>query len=152
MKMNMNFDVSIIDGNLVLTDKEGGIITFSKDQTVQKKVSMVTLGELSDLPKQQIANAFGYSTRKSYYDIRDAVLNGSEKDLFPEKTGPKTAPKRTKELEIIVIKMRFETDYNMYEIAADLKSRGIDVGARIVGQILSDYGLAKKKPFKGRKD
>jgi len=119
---------------------------------VQKKVSMITLGELSDLPKQQIANAFGYSTRKSYYDIRDAVLNGSEKDLFPEKTGPKTAPKRTKELEIIVIKMRFETDYNMYEIAADLKSKGIDVGARIVGQILSDYGLAKKKPYKGRKD
>ena len=44
----------------------------------------------------------------------------------------------------MVIKMRFETDYNMYEITEDLKSKGIDVGSRIVGQILFDYGSAKK--------
>jgi len=147
MKMSINLEVSVINGNLVLTDKEGGIVTFSKDQVVQKKVSMVTLGELSNLPKIQIAKTFGYSTRKSYYDIRNAVLNGSIEDLIPETTGPKSAPKRTRELEVLVIKMRFETDYNMYEIADKLKDSGFDVSPRLIGQILADYDLSKKKPL-----
>jgi hypothetical protein len=150
MKMSINLEVSVINGNLVLTDKEGGIVTFSKDQVVQKKVSMVTLGELSNLPKIQIAKTFGYSTRKSYYDIRNAVLNGSIKDLIPEPTGPKSAPKRTRELEVLIIKMRFETDYNMYEIADKLKDSGFDVSPRLIGQILTDYGLSKKKPLQSR--
>ena len=146
MKMSLNLEVSIKDGNLVLTDKDGGIVTFSKNQAIQKKVSMITLGELSNLPKIQIVKSFGYSTRKSYYDIRHEVLNGTAEDLIPEQTGPKSAPKRTKDLEILVIKMRFETDYNMYEITDKLKELGFDISSRLVGQILEDYGLSKKKP------
>ena len=145
MEMSINLEVSIKDGNLVLTDKNGGIVTFSKNQTVQKKVSMITLGELSNLPKIQIAKSFGYSTRKSYYDIRHEVLNGSAKDLMPEQTGPKSAPKRTRELEILVIKIRFDTDYSMYEIADKIKELGFDASSRLVAQILEDYGLSKKK-------
>jgi len=145
MKMSINLDVSIKDGTLVLTDPDGNLVTFSKDQSVQKKVSMVTLGEFSNLPKLKIARTFGYSTRKSYYDIRNAVLNGSIKDLIPGPTGPKSAPKRTKELEVLVIKMRFETYDNMYEIASKLKDMGFDVSPRLIGQILTDYGLSKKK-------
>ncbi len=147
MRMSINLEVSVIDGNLVLTDNDGGIVTFSKDQVVQKKVSMVTLGEFSNLPKIQIAKTFGYSTRKSYYDIRNAVLNGSIDDLIPESTGPKSAPKRTRELEALVIKMRFETNFNMYEIAEKLRDSGFNVSTRLIGQILGDYGLSKKKPF-----
>ena len=108
---------------------------------------MVTLGEFSNLPKIQIAKTFGYSTRKSYYDIRNAVLNGSIDDLIPESTGPKSAPKRTRELEALVIKMRFETNFNMYEIAEKLRDSGFDVSTRLIGQILGDYGLSKKKPY-----
>ncbi|MHB8280644.1 MAG: hypothetical protein ACYDIA_23820 [Candidatus Humimicrobiaceae bacterium] len=144
MKMLINLEASVKDGNLVLTDKYGGIVTFSKNQVVQKKVSMVTLGELSNLPKIQIAKTFGYLTRKSYYDIRNAVLNGSIEDLVPKLTGPKSAPKRTRELEVLVIKMRFETDYNMYEITDKLKDLGFDVSSRLICQILADYGLSKK--------
>lgn len=150
MKISIHVDVSMIDGTLVLTDKEGGIVTFSKEQVVQKQVSMVTLGELSHLPKIQIAKAFGYSTRKSYYDTRIAVLNGSIEDLIPEPTGPKSAPKRTRELEVLVIKMRFETDDNMYEITDKLRHAGFDISPRLVGQILSYYGLSKKNPFQTR--
>jgi len=145
MKMSLNVEVSHQDGALVITDKEGRVVTFSKDQVVQKKVSMITLGELTDLPKLQVARAFGYSTRKSYYDIRHAVLNGLPADLLPQPTGPKSAPKRTREVEALVIQMRFETEKNMYEIAYSLQQLGFDVSARLVGQILSEYGLAKKK-------
>ena len=145
MKFLINIEVRLEDGLLILTDAEGKAVTFSRDQVVQKKVSMITLGELSALPRIKIARAFGFATRKSYYDARYAVLNGVAADLFPQRTGPKKATKRTRELEVRVIRMRFETTYNMYEIADELDRLGFDVSARLVGEILSDFGLSKKK-------
>ncbi len=145
IKISLDIEVRMNNGVLVLTDAEGKALTFSKDQVVQKKVSMVTLGEFSDLPRIEIAKAFGFATRKSYYDARYAVLNGPATDLFPHRTGPKKATKRTRELEMRVIRMRLETTYNMYEMADELDRLGFDVRARLVGQILSDFGLSKKK-------
>jgi len=145
MNISLNIQVLMKNGVLILTDSEGKAVTFSKDQAVQKKVSMVTLGELSSLPKIKVAHAFGFATRKSYYDARYAVLNGEATDLFPQRTGPKKATKRTRELEVQVIQMRFDTTYNMYEIADELKRLGFDVSARLIGEILADFGLSKKK-------
>jgi hypothetical protein len=144
--MNISIDVQILikSGTLVLTDRDGKAITFSPKQIVQKKVSMITLGELCDLPKIQLAQAFGFKTRKSYYDIRDAVLNGSTADLLPKRTGPQNPPKRTKEVEAMIIRNRFETNLNMYEIAEKLTGMGFNISARLVAQILADYGLSKK--------
>lgn len=146
MKISLNIEVRVQDGVLIITDTEGKAVTFSKDQAVQKKVSMVTLGELSDLPRIKVAQAFGFATRKSYYDARYAVLNGVAADLFPQRTGPKKATKRTRELEVRVIQMRFDSPYNMYEIADELSRLGFDISAGLVGSILSDFGLSKKKP------
>lgn len=94
MKMSINLEVLMKDGDLILTDKNGRTITFTKEQIVQRKISMVVLGELSKLPKIQIARSFGYATRKSYYDIRNEVLNGTVEDIIPEQPGPKPASKR----------------------------------------------------------
>ena len=66
-------------------------------------------------------------------------------DLFPQRTGPKKARRRTRELEVQVIRMRLETTYNMYEMTDELNRLGFDVRARLVGEILSDFGLSKKK-------
>ena len=144
--MNIAIDivVSVKNGILVLTDRDGKAITFSPEQSVQKKVSMITLGELCDLPKIELAQAFGFKTRKSYYDTRDAVLNGLPADLLPKRTGPQTASKRTKEVEALIIRRRYETDLNMYQIAAELTQLGFAVSARLVAQVLADYGLGKK--------
>ena len=155
MQITLHVTVQVKDGNLVLTDRAGKPVTFSKDQTVQKKVSMITLGELCDLPKRQLATCFGFKTRKSYYDIRNAVLHGSPADLLPKRTGPHAPSKRTKELEALIIRQRFETDCNMYEIAEALIQRGFQVSARLVEQVLADYGLAKKNgghPRHSRRD
>lgn len=144
MQFSLNVEVLVENGTLILTDREGKAVTFSKEQVVQKKVTMITLGEFSDLPKIQIAKAFGFGTRKSYYDIRNAVLNGTPADLLPKKTGPLKPPKRTREIESLVIKMRLETERNMYEITTELSRLGFDVSPRLVADILSDYGLCKK--------
>ena len=144
MNIAIDIEVSVKNGTLVLTDREGKAITFSPEQSVQKKVSMITLGELCDLPKIELAQAFGFKTRKSYYDTRDAVLNGLPADLLPKRTGPQTASKRTKEVEALIIGRRYETDLNMYQIAAELTQLGFAVSARLVAQVLADYGLGKK--------
>jgi len=148
MDISLNFSVSITDdGSLIFTSANGGIISFSKEQIVQRKVCMVTLGELTRLPKIQIAKLFGYSNRQSYYDIRNDVLNGTGSELIPESPGPKSAPKRTKELEAIVVKMRFETDDSIDSISSKLKDIGFKASPRLVAQILMDHGLSKKKPL-----
>lgn len=144
MNISINVEVLVEDGSLVLTNREGHVITFSQDQSVQKKVAMVALGELSNLPKTKLAQAFGFKTRKSYYDIREAVINGSAEDLLPKRTGPQTPPKRTREVEILIIQKRYETDLNMYEIADALTKLGFHVSPRLVAEVLSDYGLSKK--------
>lgn len=144
MNISLNLEVLVKDGTLVLTNREGNVVTFSKDQSVQKKVSMITMGELSNLSKGKLAKAFGFKTRKSYYDVRDAVLNGLPADLLPKKTGPQTTPKRTREVEALIIQKRYETDLNMYEIADVLSRLGFHISARLVAEVLADYGLSKK--------
>lgn len=144
MNIAIDIEVSVKNGTLVLTDRQGKAITFSSEQSVQKKVSMITLGELCDLPKIELAQAFGFKTRKSYYDTREAVLNGLPADLLPKRTGPQTASKRTKEVEALIIRRRYETDLNMYQIADELIELGFAVSPRLVAQVLADYGLGKK--------
>jgi hypothetical protein len=144
MQITLNVNVLVKDGALVLTDHTGKTVAFSKEQTVQQKVSMIVLGELCDLPKRQLATGFGFKTRKSYYDLRNTVLNGSLADLLPKRPAPRTPPKRTKEVEACIIRTRFETDLNMYEITEALTHMGFNVSTRLVGQVLADYGLAKK--------
>jgi len=144
MHIALNFDVQGKAGTLVFTDCAGKTVTFSKEQTVQKKVSMITVGELCGLPKRQLATGFGFKSRTSYYDSRNAVLQGPSATLLPKRTGPHTASKRTKEVEALIIRTRFETDGTMYEIADALTQLGFTVSARLVGQVLADYGLSKK--------
>jgi hypothetical protein len=134
MQITLHVNVQVKDGALVLTAPSGKAISFSKKQSVQ----------LCDLPKRQLAAGFGFRTRKSYYDIRNAVLNGSLADLLPQHRTPRLPPKRTQEVEAQIIRMRFETDLNMYEIAETLTRMGFNISARLVAQVLADYGLSKK--------
>jgi hypothetical protein len=144
MQITLHVNIQVKDGALVLTAPNGKTVSFSKEQAVQQKISMIILGELCDLPKRQLAVGFGFKTRKSYYDIQNAVLNGSLADLLPKRPTPRTPPKRTREVEAQIIRMRFETDLNMYEIAETLTHMGFNISARLIARVLADYGLAKK--------
>lgn len=81
MQITLHVNVQVKDGALVLTAPSGKTVSFSKEQAVQQKFSMIIFGELCDLPKHPLAVGFGFKTRKSYYNIRHAVLNGSLADL-----------------------------------------------------------------------
>ena len=149
MQITLHVNVQVKDGALVLTAPSGKTISFSKEQAVQQKISMIILGDLCGLSKRQLAVGFGFKTRKSYYDIRHTVLNGSLTDLFPKRPAPRTLPKRTREVEAQIIRLRFETDLNMYEIADTLTHMGFNINARLVARVLADYGLAKKNEAHG---
>lgn len=149
MQITLHVNVQVQDGALVLTAPSGKTISFSKEQAVQQKISMIILGDLCGLPKRQLAVGFGFKTRKSYYDIRHAVLNGSLADLLPKRPTPRTRPQRTREVEAQIIRLRFETDLNMYEIADTLTHMGFNINARLVARVLADYGLAKKNEAHG---
>ena len=145
MKIALDLDVKFQDGMLILTSGSGRSLMFSKDHVVAKKIQMVALAELSDLTIEQICQLFNYKTRKSYYDIRRWVLENNIEALLPKRTGPQSAPKRTPELEKRVIQLRLTTDKNMYKITRILNRQGFAVKSRLVAQILSDYGISKKK-------
>ncbi len=103
MNISLNLEVMVKQGRLVLTDRDGKTVSFSPEQSVQRKVSMVTFGELCDVPKLKLAEAFGFKTRKSYYDARNVVLQGAPADLLPKRRGPQRPPKRTRDVEILII-------------------------------------------------
>lgn len=145
MKIALDLDIEFKDGILILESDSGRTLIFPKDHVVQKKIQMVALEELSELTVEEICKLFNYKTRKSYYDIRRFVLENNIEALMPKRTGPKSAPKRTPELEKRVIQLRLTTDKNMYEMNRILNQEGFPVKSRLVAQILSDYGISKKK-------
>jgi len=145
MKIALDLDIQFKDGILILESDSGRTLIFPKDHVVQKKIQMVALEELSELTVEEICKLFNYKTRKSYYDIRRFVLENNIEALMPKRTGPKSAPKRTPELEKRVIQLRLTTDKNMYEMNRILNQEGFPVKSRLVAQILSDYGISKKK-------
>jgi len=145
MKVALDLDVQIKDGTLILDSSSQRSLIIPAEHVVSRKIHMVTLAELSSMSIAQICSLFGYRTRKSYYDIRRAVLQNDIEALMLRKTGPKSPPKRTPELEKRVIQLRLTTDKNMYQITETLNREGFTVGPRLVGQILNDYGISKKK-------
>ena len=145
MKIALDLDVQLTDGTLVLSSSSGKTLIFPKEHGIQRKIQMVTLAELSDMSIEKICKLFGYKTRKSYYDIRRCVLENDIDALMPKKTGPKTARKRTAQLEKRIIQLRLSTDKDMYKLTELVNQEGFAVGPRLVGQILSDYGISKKK-------
>ena len=145
MKIALDLDIRIKDDILILKTSSGRTLVFPKDYVVQKKIQMVTLAELSDMTIEEICKLFNYKTRKSYYDIRRVVLENNIEALIPKRTGPQRAPKRTPELEKRIIQLRLTNDKNMYEMTRILNLEGFSVKSRLVAQILSDYGISKKK-------
>src|SRR4030067_2485151 len=99
MKITLDLEVSFKNGILVLTSPSGKRLIFPEDCIVQKRLEMITLGELSELTIEQVCHLFGFKTRKSYYDIRRWVLENNIERLLPQRTGPKQPRKRTPEME-----------------------------------------------------
>jgi len=145
MRLTLDITLSSTDGQLTLTTDAGRAITFTADQPLQQQICLVLFGALTNQPKDALANACGYATKKSFYDHRDAVLRQPSAALGPKKRGPKGAHKRTPALDIFVLKRRVEHGDDLYTLHHAVREAGFPVGVRLVSQILAEHGLTKKK-------
>jgi len=64
------------------------------------------------------------------------VVENNIQALMPKRPGPKSACKRTPELEKPVVQLRLSTDKNMYEMTRMLNQKGFSVKSGAVVQIL----------------
>jgi len=145
MHLTLDITLSTTAGTMTLTTADGRTVTFTTTQPIQQQICLVLLGELTDIPKQALASACGYATKKSFYDHRDAVLTQPSTALAPRKRGPKGARKRTPELDAFVLQRRVEHGDDLYTLHHAVRESGFPVGVRLVSQILAEHGLTKKK-------
>jgi len=145
MRLTLDITLSATAGQLTLTTGAGRTVTFTADQPLQQQICLVLLGVLTDHPKDALAQACGYATRKSFYDHRDAVLHQPSAALGPKQRGPKGAHKRTPALEAFIIQRRVAEGDDLYTLHRAVREAGFAVGVRLVSQILAEHGLTKKK-------
>jgi len=145
MRLTLDISLATTDGQLTLTTDADHTVTFTADQPLQQQICLVLLGVLTDQPKDALAQACGYATKKSFYDHRDAVLHQPSAALGPKNRGPKGARKRTPALEAFIIQRRVAEGDDLYTLHRAVRDAGYAVGVRLVSQILAEHGLTKKK-------
>jgi len=126
-------------------DTPARLISISSEDIVQWRYEMIRESSLSRQPIDVICKKYHYS-RDMYYYYKSKFDQQGILGLVDEKPGPKTARKRTDEVERMIIELRFKhPSLNMYEIANRLNQMGFDISARSVSRTLEAHGLSLKK-------
>lgn len=90
---------------------------------------------------EKIASQFGYSPQ-TLRNLINKALKG-ELIVFPEiKPGPKGRQTSDEHLDLIIA-LRRQQKINSYQIADELKAKGISISVRTVERVLSDAGFPK---------
>ena len=117
---------------------------------LQWRYEMIRESALSRKSIDAICTKYHYS-RDMYYYYKGKFDAQGIAGLADEKTGPKTARKRTEDVDRMIIELRFKNpNINMYEIARHLNEMGLDLSARSVSRTLEEHGLSQKKTKGGR--
>jgi len=127
----------------MLTDRAGRPSPSPRNKPVQQKVSNDQLGEFCGSPSANSPPASASKTRKSITISPHRPQRIASRPL-PKGPGPHTPSKRTKEVE----PSSSARVSRPILIGCDRRRHlpaGIQGSARLVGQVLGDYGLAKKK-------
>lgn len=112
---------------------------------VQWRYEMIRQATLRRDSIDKVCKEFNYS-RDMYFYYKKKFEEMGMRGLFDEKRGPKKKHKRTENFEKKLIEIRWRyPDFNMYEIAKELKEEGFLVSPRSVARTLSDFGLTLKK-------
>jgi transposase len=118
----------------------------------QRKLEMIKVARLTDLPIKEVGQMFGFKSRQSYYQARSVLEEIGSVGLLPAKSGPKRNYLMSQELVTRAIELRFRTDLNMYAIGEKLREEGFPVRDRMVGEIFEKYRITVKKTPQKRPD
>lgn len=135
----MEFDVR----RRTLIGASGSLRVMSDDE-VTRKLAMLIEGQCEGLGPIKAAEKYGFSKAR-YFQLRHLFLEQGSNALQSQKRGPKTAHRRTDELERQVIRHRFlDPHASPAVIAQKLRQAGFVISTRSVERVIAKYGLQKK--------
>ena len=152
METQITFVIISRDGDILYRTADGKEYVIKHEDVCQRKLEMVKVAQLTDLPIKGVCQIFGFKSKQTYYDARSILEEIGSVGLFPIKTGPKRNYVMSEELVARAIELRFRTDWNMYAIGERLREEGFSVRDRMVGEILEKYRITVKKTPKKRLD
>lgn len=150
METQISFVITLRDGDILYRTKDGREYIIKHEDSCQRKLEMIKVAQLTDLPIKDVCQIFGFKSKQTYYHAKRALEEIGSVGLFPRKTGPKRNYVMSEELVARAIELRFHTDWNMYAIGGKLREEGFSVRDRMVGEIFERYRITVKKIPKKR--
>ena len=145
MQTQITFAIISRDGDILYRTADGKEYVVKYEDICQRKLEMVKVAQLTDLPIKDVCQIFGFKSRQTYYQAKGVLEEIGSVGLFPRKTGPKRNYVMSEELVARAIELRFRTDWNMYGIGEKLREEGFPVRDRMVGEIFENYRITVKK-------
>lgn len=152
METKISFVITSRDGHILYQTADGKQYVVKYEDICQRKLEMIKVAQLTDLPIKAVCQIFGFRSKQSYYHAKRVLEEIGSVGLFPRKTGPKRNYVMSQELVRRAIELRFRTDWNMYAIGEKLREEGFPVRDRMVGEIFEKYRITVKKTPKKRPD
>ena len=152
METQITFVITSRDGDILYQTPDGKEHVVKHEDVCQRKLEMIKVAQLTDLPIKDVCQSFGFKSKQTYYHAKKVLEEVGSVGLFPRKTGPKRNYVMSDELVARAIELRFRTDWNMYAIGEKLREEGFSVRDRMVGEILEKYRITVKKIPKKRLD
>ena len=152
METQITFVIISRDGDILYQTPDGKEYVVKHEDVCQRKLEMIKVAQLTDLPIRDVCQIFGFKSKQTYYHAKGVLEEIGSIGLFPGKTGPKRNYVMSEELVARAIELRFHTDWNMYAIGDKLREEGFSVRDRMVGEILEKYRITVKKIPKKRLD
>lgn len=152
METKINFAIISRGRDILYRTADGKEYVLKYEDICQRKLEMIKVAQLTDLPIKDVCQIFGFKSKQTYYHAKSVLEEIGSVGLFPRKTGPKRNYIMSEELITRAIELRFHTDWNMYAIGEKLREEGFSVRDRMVGEILEKYRITVKKTPKKKLD
>ncbi len=150
METQISFAITLRDGDILYRTEDGRQYVVKYEDICQRKLEMVKVAQLTDLPIKDVCQIFGFKSKQTYYHAKSVLEEIGSIGVLPRKSGPKRNYVMSEELVARAIELRFRTDWNMYAIGEKLREEGFSVRDRMVGEILEKYRITVKKTPKKR--
>lgn len=145
METQITFVIISRDGDILYRTADGKEYVIKHEDVCQRKLEMIKVAQLTDLPVKDVCQIFGFKSKQTYYHAKGVLEEIGSVGLFPRKTGPKRNYVMSEELVTRAIELRFQTEWNMYAIGEKLREEGFSIRDRMVGEILEKYRITVKK-------
>ena len=152
METQVTFAIISRGGDILYRTADGKEYVVKYEDVCQRKLEMIKVAQLTDLPIKDVCQIFGFKSKQTYYHAKSVLEQIGSIGIFPRKTGPKRNYVMSEQLVTRAIELRFRTDWNMYAIGEKLREEGFSVRDRMVGEILEKYRITVKKIPKKRLD